>query len=252
MSTFTGKISMLWSTGALMLGLLWVIGCDDKVPPWLPGGECGGLISPHIMMDADTLNFLQADTAVCNGWVEVKNGCGDPVPGIRVSLSLERNFGFLDFLNMQLRDTTDETGRVYFRFSSFGQSGSNTIIAAISNIHDTWPIYVAPASWRPACAMVRVTPDHLVVSPGVEDSAHVEVTLQKMDSTHAGIPGITLSIEADGGRLRAFPPTDSAGHTDSWWYSGGLIGTVCFYTRLPSCNGDTACVRVDTVGGRKR
>jgi hypothetical protein len=240
-----GSIAVLLVT--VVLGIL---ACNDKVET--PLREGGGL-EVRIHMDCDTIYFLPGDSARCNGWVVVKDASGNPMPNIRVSVSLERPFGFLEFVDAQKHDTTDATGRVYFRFLTFNQAGENTIIASIANIRDTWPLVVRQSPLPAVCTEVTITPDTLFVSGTAEDSVLMEIWVVTADTPHVGIRGYPVGISATGGRLRGLPPTDSTGYTSTHWYSNWQgQGGFCFSVSPRSCDGDTVCVVVmdTTSGGR--
>jgi hypothetical protein len=228
------------------LGLLGIMACheDRHRTDYIPVTDCAGP-SVQIRMDADTIDMMTGDSARCNGWVIVRGVNGDPYPDVRLSLSLERPFGFIEFVDPAKRDTTDATGRVFFRFLTYNQAGANTVIARLANIQDAWPIYVRQIG-PDACSITHLTPERLIVSSTDEDSVHVEIRVMTVDTPRVGIPGYQPIILASGGRLRGLPRTDSTGYTDTYWYSNyqgqGTFGIVV----LPnSCYGDTTCVRVD-------
>jgi hypothetical protein len=200
--------------------------------------------SVRIHMDADTLNFLPGDSVRCNGWVVVKDRNGNALPDVPVSITLDRSFGFLDFVDPQRRDTTDATGTVNFRFMTYNQSGENTVIAAVGDLRDTWPLVVRVALSVRWCVTVTLSPDTLLTDGIGPDSVHVDLWIFDNRIPHVGIPRVSILLPSCGGRFSGLPATDSTGHAEGYFYCNFAPGLFCYPPANLACDGDTACVVV--------
>jgi hypothetical protein len=172
--------------------------------------------SVQIHMDTDTLNFLPGDSARCNGWAVVKDGYGNTVEGVRLMLSLEHPFGFIEFVDSQRRDTTDQTGRVYFRFLTYNQAGDNTIVAAVGAIRDTWRLVVRQIHYPAASLRLYVIPNTLTTDSTFNDSVQVRVNVS--DYLSAPLPGVPVDVTYTSGRMDTLALTDSNGSSSAWWH----------------------------------
>jgi hypothetical protein len=205
----------------LGFGLLACVGCRDKDEQ--PFGSEPLVFNLSIYLVADTVWFLPGDSAYATGWVAATNYFDEPVPGVKISIPPPEPFGGIELLNSELRDITNDSGRVYFRFRSFNQTGTTTIHAAVGTHYSAdWPLTVLVAGTHPPRFTLTLSSHQLHVPPQSEDSLLVSVVLR--DSSDAGIEGVTLPIHASGGRLNQIPPTNAAGRASTWWYSNGEYG----------------------------
>jgi hypothetical protein len=210
----------------LLVGMLMVLGCEDKGVEYVPCNDCPGPgLAIMIFMPTDTLTFLPGDTANVNGWIVVTDGTGRAYPGLPVSISLLDPIGVITLLDSALQDTSNDSGRVYFRYQSINQTGTTTIRAAVGNHVDLWPLTVLPQRVRFDSLSLHLSRDTLRVAPNEEDSVWVTVTgVGRYDSTEQGVPRIVVPVRADGGRLSPIGPTDTTGTASTWWHSNGEYG----------------------------
>ncbi len=211
-----------WAAPALLLMILMVLGLGCSTKSTTPTGGQGGVGTVQIVMPADTLRFLPGDSASAQGFVVVKDDAGRVMAGIKVNVELTiQNVGSIEFLGGQ--DTTDAIGRVYILFRTYGQVGPgyNTIHAWVGSKEDNWTLWVQSAATVLASLRITLSKDALQVAPPLEDSVQVTVTIS--DSSHNGVPGITLPLRASGGRLAQLPATDASGRAQTWWYSNNEL-----------------------------
>ncbi len=208
------KTPWILATSLLILVMMLGIGCSEKSSGG--GGTVTGIAAVQIWMPSDTLKFLPGDSAIVEGWVAVTNNEGNVVPGVKVSLTLSAGFGSIEFVDAALRDTTNEIGRVYFRFRSYQQTGVQTITAAAGGKSAQWQLVVQAAPEVVAFLAINLSRNQLEIPTGLQDSVQVSVTIS--DSARIGISGISLRLQATGGTIAPLPPTDDAGRTSTWWY----------------------------------
>lgn len=226
---------------AALLSLLGCKGEKHSYPMDFPGVRWG---SVQIVMMTDTLKFLPGDTATAQGFVVVKDDAGRVMPGVRVTMSLLEDFGFLEFTDSTLRDTTSANGRVNFRFGVVNAivPSHNIIHAQVGSLQDNWTIWLMPAGPPLARLDVWVSKSEIQVLPPDEDS--VLVTVAIADSFNQGVPGIELSIHTNGGRLAPLPLTDSAGVASTWWWTDGAFEGTYYFAVHAGGLSDTAWVHI--------
>lgn len=214
-----------WVT-ALLLAIIMIVGfgCSTDKTSGPDGGGSEQADAVQVYMYSDTVRYLPGDSAAAPGWVVVTDRYGRVMKGVQVSLSLTPpTVGLLEYANIQLRDTTNDQGRVEFIFRSYRRPGVGTIQAWVGTKSGSWTITVLQAENVVQNLDVRLSKTTLRVSASSEDSTLVIATIT--DSSSVGIPNVSLSLSADGGRFRALPPTDSTGKAQTWWYNNGQFGT---------------------------
>jgi hypothetical protein len=230
-------------TATLLVGLFCLWGCETKSPSVSPGTLCFWDLIPQIHMDADTLEMLPGDSVSCNGWVEVRDPDGTTRPNVRIRLSLERPYGFIEFVDPHRRDTTDADGRVYFRFVAYNEVGSNTVIASVANIRDTWPLVVRQTCNRITTVSVNISTGSLQVGQGVSDSVLVTITVS--DANHNGVSSLALRLQSSCWFLPLSSETDSNGEASLWVIRGPDTCMVCVFWGGGGCPEDSFCFRVN-------
>jgi hypothetical protein len=170
----------------LLAGSLCIVGCrigrGVDLPPYV--------VSIHLdlSMDSDTLYALPNDTVYCTGWAEVKSNSGTPEPGMTVSLLHTADWGFFEYADTTKRDTTNDLGRVNFRFGACNHYGANTIIARVDNVQDTWPLVVLERQ----AARLRIVVADTSLPFHVLDPICFSVSLR--DSADSPMPGVSVQV----------------------------------------------------------
>jgi hypothetical protein len=206
-----------WAALALTLTILLVLGLGCSTNKDGTGSSDGstGANSVQIVMPSDTLRFVPGDSAVAQGFVVVKDGAQNALPGVRVRVELTQPFGVIEFINT---DTTDAQGRVHFWFRTYrDETGNNVIHAYVGSKESFWPITVLPSVEVLGRITLTLSRDNLTVAPPLEDSVTVKVTL--VDSGRVGISNVTVHLSAQDGRMAPLPPTDAAGQATTVWYT---------------------------------
>jgi hypothetical protein len=236
---------------AIIAALLLACGCKDNDND--KGGTCcfcgeeWGPASVQIVMYVDTLRYLPGESVCAQGFIVVKDAQQRAMPGVKVNLELTEPFGSIELLNSALQDTTNALGRVGFRFCCDGCTGDNVIHAWYGSHEDTWPIHVQPAGSHFAALDISLEPETLYWP---QDSVTLSMTLT--DSSHAGIPGVSLSVVANCGQLGYLSATDNSGYTRCVAHIGGCPSPWCVYWTIGGRH-DSACVVIlDTAGGHIR
>jgi len=231
-----------------LMATLALVGCQRDE------GESPPTPTPHVYSveiamgtTADTLSFLPGDRARLCGIVLVLDEHAQFVPGVRVNLYLEeQNLGFIVYDKPELRDTTDERGRVGFCFISLGHGGRETIVAECAQVVERHTLALVETSAGQSNSHISIVPSRIFAG----DSALVTFCPGDTwggDTSGVGIPGIAQYPRFMAGRLVPAPAAfDSAGCTRMFWYCDGCpSGRYCSYF-----GSDSACVTVtDTVGG---
>lgn len=233
----------------LVAATLSLIGCKAKIIrgpddlrdwPQVPAGI-------HVATEIDTLHLQQGDSIFVRGHVTIGDGAGYAKRRVRVELSLLRHFGYLAYENWALRDTTNDSGRVDFRFCAANQfTPAFNIIRAYcwyaNDSDDKDTIWVIPTAPLIARLNVSVPRDIIYVSPVDEDSMVVTVSIT--DSTGVGVPNIRLVLLTNGGRLGQMPRTDSSGVTVAWWWTNHEPPGHYYFTVHAGAIADTAWVLI--------
>ena len=97
----------------ILILLLFVAGCYEKYGPGLPVIGDPGPCCIEIVMGTDTLYYLPGDSAYTTVVVILTNWDGNFSEGVKVAVALANPLiGILEFVDMELRDTTNALGRV--------------------------------------------------------------------------------------------------------------------------------------------
>jgi hypothetical protein len=205
----------------LCASLFFVIwGCDDEP---LPCSDCGwdwGLgIDVNILLGTDTIRFLPGDSASTTVTIIVADDQGRAVEGQKVAISPEDpNLGFIEYVNPDLRDTTNAMGRVECIFRVLGQAGDQIIRASAGGRSDEATIAIRVSLEPILFVDIDAEPHIIFLYENEEDS--VVVTVQIADEFGNPIVGVSLQqpTSISSGRVGMFPPTDALGVARTWWY----------------------------------
>ena len=130
----------------ILILLLFVAGCYEKYGPGLPVIGDPGPCCIEIVMGTDTLYYLPGDSAYTTVVVILTNWDGNFSEGVKVAVALANPLiGILEFVDMELRDTTNALGRVELIYRCYATPGKNYISAAASGRSDIDSIVVEPA-----------------------------------------------------------------------------------------------------------
>ncbi|MFZ5434321.1 MAG: hypothetical protein ACOZB3_11200 [Calditrichota bacterium] len=202
-----------------------MVGCEEEdqsprdSPPLAP--------SIQIVMDSelDTIEYYPGQVATAKGLVLVLDGDGQGIAQVKVTLLLTEPFGSIEFLDPILRDTTDESGRVPFRFRA-EQTGVQTINAYCAGRRAEKTIVVRDG---PPYLHITVDPDTLILGPGLPDSSLVTVCWY-------GFPLPSFGFNYGEGTFR-FVSEDSTNYLAGWWFPE-CCGTRCFIVMARDLNGN--------------
>jgi hypothetical protein len=187
--------------------------------------------------DSDSLFSMPDDTAFCDGWASVKDNYGDPVPEMRVQLILTGGVGFIEYTNAHLRDTTDATGRTFFRYVACNHWGRDTIIARVDNVQATWPLVVAE---RQAGTI------HLTIPDTASIGCPVAISVSVLDARSVPIAGVPVAVSCFAEPIITEPPlmlTDSNGVAHGTWRTHSA-GQYMMHAEALGRVGDSAMVTV--------
>jgi hypothetical protein len=132
-----GTSLRVWKSFLFMgLGIIIAFGCDDEFPPDPPPPYWVGVVS--ICLGTDTLRFLPGDSASTTVTVIVSDDCFNLIQGQKINVSLDSpELGYLEFLDTDLRDTTNAQGRVDLLFTTIGTAGDMIFTATAGNVWAT-------------------------------------------------------------------------------------------------------------------
>jgi hypothetical protein len=235
-----------WAAPLLLLAFLMVFafGCQKKSgdPNGTSASDAGQI---QILLGADTLRYLPGDSASTTVTVIVTSREGTVMKGQKVNLSLANPaLGFIEFQNTSLVDTTDDFGRVNLLYTSVGTPGANVIIAVSGGVSAVKPVVALEATDVVCELNLVLSRDQLQTSSNIEDTVTVQVSIS--DCNHNAIVGVTIRMEATGGRLSPPLPTDSAGTARTIWYSNNQFGNFIIRARAGGLI-DSQSVHVDSL-----
>jgi hypothetical protein len=223
-----------------------LVGCQDKwqEPERHGCGDGNGALV--IQMASDTLVCWQGDMASIIGWVQALDCYGEPAPDFHVSLNLSQPFGSLEPLNGDLGHTTNQDGRVEFRYllHTTPTAGSQVITAEVGGVGTQWVLAFGPTTGMMYRAAMTVDPDtiHLLTDVPFSDSTLVSVTVSDAQNTPPACPEFSLPIWVLQGVLDPYPTLDSIGSTTAMWHLPRYPGT--YYVHALH---DSVRVVVDTL-----
>lgn len=229
---------------ALLLTILMIIGFGCSTDKSTDPGS--SVKSVQVVMDTDTLKFVPGDSAVSTGFVVVTDQNGVVMKGISVSITITPVIGLIEYVNTELKDTTDDYGRVNFVFRSYNQPGNLEVKATVGNVAGTWKLWVQEASEIIESLSIQLVPDVLRVPNSSEDSSLIIVTIK--DSNSVGIGNISVILQATGGRMKPLGVTDSTGRAQTWWYNNHEYGQFSVTARVANLN-SSATINVEPLGG---
>lgn len=209
---------MRYFLGLILLGLL-LGACDEKEhlirkKPPRPWWFIGDVI---IDIAQDTLSFYPGDSASTLVTIIVRDNGGNLMEGVKVDLVLGNpQLGFIEFVDLSLRDTTNALGRVNLIFTAISTAGSNILSATAGGTTTTKEIVIQRAQSHIGTLSITAFPDTIQLIPGEEVEVDICVTL--VDVHGAPITDYSLPIWASGGRLAPLPPTDLEGRVCTTWF----------------------------------
>ena len=211
--------------------------CDDCDDRWW-----SGVGNVQIVMGADTLRYLPGDSASTPVVVIVTTMDGNVMEGVKVAVALANPLiGILEFVDTDLRDTTNALGRVDLIYRSYATPGTNYVAAAAGGHSAIDSIVVEPAELVICDVSITISPDSVF---GQQEDDSVFVTACLVDCDHTGIEGISLSFSANGGHFTPLPPTGPDGCAETVWIPPNEPGWWCLY--FHDQDGlDSACVWVE-------
>ncbi|MBI5059604.1 hypothetical protein HZB60_07495 [candidate division KSB1 bacterium] len=224
------KLGTAFVLMCVMAVLLLAVGCSDKSTSGTGGNTDGGVGSLQIVLGDDTLQYLPGDSASTTVSIVVRDRSGVVMQGVRVAISLTNaSLGFIEYVDTQLRDTSNGLGRVECVYRSYAQQGDNVINVNASGVVASVPISVREARDVVGSINLDITPDRVNTSPSGEDSVQCLITLR--DVNHQGIANVNVQMSTDLGRFTPPPATDESGRTVTWWYPDGESGEGWIYVR---------------------
>ncbi|MBU0691800.1 hypothetical protein KKG66_04365 [bacterium] len=221
-----------WASAVFLLSLLLVvsIGCDNTKSG--TGGTTDnsgvGLVTLSIL--TDTLRFLPGDSASTTITVIVSDQQGNVMEGQRVALSLSNpQLGFIEFLDTELRDTTNAQGRVDLLFTAIGTPGDNDFTATVGNVTATRHLAIREQSVLVGSLTLTVTPKRLQAAVGQEAVSDVKVVVA--DNQGVAIPNLSVPVSCTMGRLAPLPATNDSGIARTKWFSNDQFGEAIITAR---------------------
>lgn len=168
-----------------------------------------------ILVGEDTLHYLPGDSASTTVTVILFDLEGDVVPAHRVEMSVTNSqLGFLEYLNPQLRDTSDAYGRIHMLYYSVGSPGLNIITATCDHVSNYARIIALTTFDDPQELLVMVTSD--TVHYLSTDST--EVLVRVTDYDHSPVVGELIPLVISAGRIGGSIITDSTGEGSTWYW----------------------------------
>jgi hypothetical protein len=237
-----GIFLCVWKSFLFMgLGIIIVVvGCDYESdldqppsPPWW---------SP-LSLGIDTLYFLPVDSASTTVTIIVSDQDGNVMQGVKVNVSLDNpELGYLEFLDTDLRDTTNAQGRVDLLFTAIGTVGDMVFTATAGDIVQTRALAIREFELLAVSLQITMTPDSIVAAQG--DTVSTEICVLVMDPDGNGIEGISIPISTQGGRLQPLPATNNSGRACTDWILEATQGDHCLFLSIGEI-ADSACVHID-------
>lgn len=255
----------------MLFGLGIVIGCDEDEPEPKPYVQYVKSIS--MMLGADTLWFTPGDSVSMTITIIVSDYDDYPVAGKKVSLGLSNpQLGYIEFLDPDLRDTTNAMGAVDLLYTAIGTPGDCIIYASTEGgypnyictemidshhsyagtgigiqfhtltVSDTLAIRQAPLAV--GVITMTVVPEWISVVAG--DTVEVEICIALHDIEDGPIVGFSVPIFAREGRLPPLPATNASGRACTAWSLTAEQGDHCFYYFVGQVP-DSACVHINII-----
>ncbi|MCB1059149.1 MAG: hypothetical protein KDB65_02865 [Calditrichaeota bacterium] len=227
--------------------LLSGVGCQQKTSTDTGGGGGDVVGSVQILTGVrnDTLAFLPNDSASTNVTVIVTDTRGLAMPNQKVNIALlDNDLGSIEFVDTDLKDTTNALGRVNCVFRVYNEAGNQVISATAGGVTAQVSIAVRQADEEINSVTMIVTPEEVEASELADDSARIDLRI--VDSGNRGVPNVSLNLTATGGLLVYPPVTDSTGRTTTWWYNNRQFGNFTIYVRAGSLR-DSATISVTEV-----
>lgn len=220
---------------AFFAATLW-FGCDDdRMAPPPDGTDPDGSIQIVTGTPNDTLYFLHGNQATTEVIVILTDDRGLAIAGVDVDIALyDSSLGYIEYLDDELRDTTNSLGRVNMVYHSIGIEGNELISA--SREGQTAQRVLVVREFDPATFTVDLffEPDTVYHSSGEFPASMLHVRV--MSNGTIPVPG--YDTIADGSCTSGSnPPFVSLGPTD---VNGVAINIVSFSPG--SHSGTTHCI----------
>lgn len=224
-----------WAVAVFLLSLLLVvsIGCDNTKSSESGGGGNTGVGSVTLSILTDTLRFLPGDSASTTITVIVSDQQGNVMEGQRVALSLSNpQLGYIEFLDTELRDTTNAQGRVDLLFTAIGTPGDNQFTATVGSYSANRTLVIREQEVLVGSLTLTVTPENLQAAVGQEAVADVKVVVK--DNAGVAIPNLSIPISCTLGRLAPLPVSNDSGIARTKWFSNDEFGWAYITARAGS------------------
>jgi hypothetical protein len=222
-------MSNIWQ---IYLGILCCIligwGCDEESTmcsdcDWDPGP---GLIT--LSIGTDTLRFLPGDSASTHLTIIASDLNEIVMGGVSTQLHLSNpQLGFIEFLDPELRDTTNAQGRVNLLFTAIGTSGDIVFTATAGGISTSRTLAIRQ---QPTIISIFNFIQDTVDLDSEQDSVRLdlEATITYSDGTPVVNYRPLARLIISGGRLTplVMSLTDSSGHSVGyfWWFTNDEFG----------------------------
>jgi hypothetical protein len=212
---------LLFVAVAMAIALvIWFVGCEEKHISEVT--HC--CLSPEQLIfaiDADSVTFECGDTTYVHGYITALDACREPQSGTHIGLlPSSLDFGYIAFPDTQLRNMTDNDGRVNFVYASFGWATFHvdTIIAHWVYGLEKFPIRFFPQD-EPQYLHLDADPDTMYLGGTPADSTLLTVMLCPLP--YPGTPEFHYQISAPEGRLRSLGLMDEHGIEHYEWNVNG-------------------------------
>ncbi len=225
----------------LFLCLFLAIGCEE---------EDGKIVEPpyywiwnvQVLLGTDTLYYLPGDSASTIVIVIVTDQSGNVVPHVRVGIALANpQVGILEFLDEELRDTTNSFGQVRLAYTCLATPGMNIVSATASGRTDMDSIAALPLQGA-ASLVFSFSRDSIFYEHDLNDSVRVGLCIR--DALNNPIEGISFQFPFYEGQLTPLQPTDYTGCAYFWWHPPHETGWQCISYQVGEVSA-TACIWVE-------
>ncbi len=237
---------MKYALAIALVLILVIAGCDESTSPHPPRQILDSL---SLMLGTDTLWFTPGDSASTTITILVLDTEGSPMEGLPVGITLDNpQLGYIEFLDTEIRDTTNAQGRVYLLYTAIGTPGDVVFYAETNRyphyLHASGALAIRSEFLLIGSTEVTIIPDSVSAITG--DTIEVEVCFQLFDTNGHGIEGLSIPYSIYVGRLHTFPVTDSLGQACTNWSLAAQQGDHCLFFNFGQ-DTDSACVHIDIV-----
>ncbi|MBK6766667.1 MAG: hypothetical protein IPG71_10235 [bacterium] len=201
--------------------LVWY-GCDDDGPVDPPPPAPGLTVYVVSELPNDTLKFFAGDSVYFAVKIIVADEHGLAYPGqvVHVALS-DPGLGYLEFVDPQLRDTTNSLGRVNCFFHSYARAGEQTITASAGGFAENSIVTIIEVE-RPNSGFVLASNrphDTIYIAPDSVLIVNFEARFVDANGNpRTEFDGMFISSSATGGHLERFTALSNGQATSTWTF----------------------------------